>query len=214
MPGSVWLTYEQAAKRIGRHSDSVRRWRRDGLEFVMRDGKQMVLEEHLLAFYRDRLKAWPIHRHKMNRLRAEDGLPPLPPPPPRIKPERVAQRQIQQVPAEDDTDQDQPEPEKLYEPLDGMLDRFAAAAEHTALLEALKANPAPCKDVAGFIADRPDSEKLRPICASCPVLAQCDAYAVAAKIRAGFWAGVDRGRSVRTESAEPSAVPTKQHHAA
>lgn len=193
MPGAVWLTYEQAAKRVGRHVESVKQWRRDGLEFVMRDGKRMVLEEHLLAFYRDRLKAWPAHHNRMNRLRAEDGLPPLPPPASRIKPGRVAQRQMQQVPAEGDPDRDQTV--KLYEPLDGMLDRFAAAAEHAALLEALKANPAPCKDVAGFIADRPDSAQLRPICVRCPVLAQCDAYAVAAKIRTGFWAGVDRSKN-------------------
>lgn len=50
----------------------------------------------------------------------------------------------------------------------------------------------PCEDLDLFTADRLTPEertRCESVCASCPLLAVCDAYAVTAKVQAGFWAG-------------------------
>ncbi|WP_373426036.1 WhiB family transcriptional regulator [Microbacterium sp. W4I20] len=55
-----------------------------------------------------------------------------------------------------------------------------------------------CADDLRFVDDgRSDAANraLRPVCESCPILAQCEAYAVAAPRHAivGYWAGARRG---------------------
>lgn len=62
--GVVWLDYRQAAKRTGRSTNTVKRWRRNGMPTVMRDGRQMVRQDVLLSWYRDRLLADPIMQQK------------------------------------------------------------------------------------------------------------------------------------------------------
>ena len=66
----------------------------------------------------------------------------------------------------------------------------------SATLDAALASAEPaCADDARFVADDPPEAALAWICASCPVLVECGAYAKAVRPRAGFWAGRQRGRS-------------------
>ena len=55
----------------------------------------------------------------------------------------------------------------------------------------------PATDEKGFVANRLTDEQrseCASICARCPVIDLCDAYATAAKVDFGFWAGVERRR--------------------
>lgn len=69
------LTYREAAKRVNRSVRTLWRWRRNGMPmgWAVRDGQRVrvVEEKVLLAWYRDRLKAWPIHQQRMARKRRE-----------------------------------------------------------------------------------------------------------------------------------------------
>jgi hypothetical protein len=83
-----------------------------------------------------------------------------------------------------------------------MSPRTAAAWQ--SLNDALaEADPA-CRNDERFTADdtiAADLESMRGLCASCPMLAQCDAYAAAAPgwIMSGFWAGAKRGQNTRAD---------------
>ncbi len=68
-----WYDYRQAARRVGRSENTVKRWRRAGMPTTIRDGRRMVREDVLLAWYRDRLQAWPVHRWRMRRLLGAGG---------------------------------------------------------------------------------------------------------------------------------------------
>lgn len=67
-----FLTYKQAARRVGRSIETVKRWRRDGLPMVNRDGYAVVSEDELLAWFRARLLADPVHQIRMRRVRREE----------------------------------------------------------------------------------------------------------------------------------------------
>jgi len=67
-----------------------------------------------------------------------------------------------------------------------------ASVAYTALTLALDRTPAECHRVDLFIADDltpADAHALSTICAACPVMALCAAYAAIARPLAGFWAG-------------------------
>lgn len=66
---STWLDYRQAGRRIGRSEGTIKRYRREGMQMPLRDGRRMVREDVLLAWYRDRLQAWPIHQARMRSVR-------------------------------------------------------------------------------------------------------------------------------------------------
>lgn len=42
----------------------------------LRDGRRVVREDVLLAWYRDRLRAWPIHQARMRKARRAEGQKP------------------------------------------------------------------------------------------------------------------------------------------
>lgn len=66
-----------------------------------------------------------------------------------------------------------------------------------ALNRALQDDAPPCAGHASFTADSRtelQQERCASICARCPVIDQCDAYATAAKVDFGFWAGIERRR--------------------
>ncbi|WP_347756815.1 WhiB family transcriptional regulator [Agrococcus sp. ProA11] len=66
------------------------------------------------------------------------------------------------------------------------------AVAWSALNAALEDNAPPCDGRALFTADRLSEEEralCASICASCPVLDLCNAYAVASGPTFGFWAG-------------------------
>jgi hypothetical protein len=74
-------------------------------------------------------------------------------------------------------------------------------AEWQALHAALQEGVPACFGRDSFTADRlrdDERAKCEAICAACPVAEQCDAYATAAKVTAGYWAGnfyTPRGRA-------------------
>lgn len=76
---------------------------------------------------------------------------------------------------------------------------MSAASAWAELQDALAATEPSCKDDARFTDDgRADSANadLVSVCAQCPVLAQCAAYARAEKtsrLQGAFWAGKRRG---------------------
>lgn len=68
------------------------------------------------------------------------------------------------------------------------------------LLDAMETHTPACRDIPLFTADDPsraDREVCAAICADCPLLIECSAYAEAAKPAAGIWAGVTHGRKTR-----------------
>lgn len=75
-----WLTYSEAAHRVGRTTRNIRRWHADGMVMEWRTGsdnqrERVVDEEVLLAWFRDRLKASPTHYYRVRAIARELGLP-------------------------------------------------------------------------------------------------------------------------------------------
>ena len=71
---TVWLTYRQAARRVHRSIRTIRRWKRNGMPTILREGVRYVDEETLLAHWRARMQADPIHQQRLRvllRSRAE-----------------------------------------------------------------------------------------------------------------------------------------------
>lgn len=67
-----YLTYWEAAHRVGRSKRAIQRWRKNGMPMTMNQAGERIVEERvLLAWYRDRLRAWPPHIYRMRRLRNE-----------------------------------------------------------------------------------------------------------------------------------------------
>lgn len=65
----TWLTYRQAARRVHRTIRTIRRWKKNGMPTILRDGIRYVEEETLLAWWRDRLQADPVHQQRMRTMR-------------------------------------------------------------------------------------------------------------------------------------------------
>lgn len=68
------LTYREAAKRVGRSTLTIKRWRRRGLlpmGWGVQNGQRVrvVAETELLRCFRERLKADPVHQRIMARNR-------------------------------------------------------------------------------------------------------------------------------------------------
>lgn len=66
-------TYRQAAKRVGRAVITIKRWRRHGMPMGYdKHGRRIVEEAVLLAFYRSKLLADPIHQQKLRKIFGEE----------------------------------------------------------------------------------------------------------------------------------------------
>jgi hypothetical protein len=67
------LTYREAAARVHRSVRTLWRWRKHGLEmgWDVRDGQRVrvVREDVLLAYWRARLMADPVHQLRMRKMR-------------------------------------------------------------------------------------------------------------------------------------------------
>ncbi|GAB2567408.1 hypothetical protein [Leucobacter ruminantium] len=64
-----WLTYRDAAARVGRSKRALQRWHRKGMPMRTDNrGRKIVHEVTLYAWYRKNLKAWPPHQWKMRRI--------------------------------------------------------------------------------------------------------------------------------------------------
>ncbi|WP_159576072.1 hypothetical protein [Microbacterium sp. 8M] len=62
------LTYRQAARRVRRSVRTLKRWRRNGMPMEWQDGHLVVEESVLLAWWRDRMSADPVHQQRIRRM--------------------------------------------------------------------------------------------------------------------------------------------------
>jgi hypothetical protein len=155
--------------------------------------ERVVDEEVLLKWFRERLKNSPAHYYRMRAIAREHGLPEP------ARPESV-DRARPKPPAllseahnagdEDEQASSGVTRWKSFEPLDTMKP-MKGGPEYRELQRALRETPAPCRGVKEFTADRIDDVSqayLATICAACPVIDLCRAYAERAHPD-GYWAG-------------------------
>lgn len=65
----TWLTYRDAAKRVHRSTRAIKRWRANGMPMTFdTSGRRIVDEQVLLAWFRARLQADPVHQARMRAL--------------------------------------------------------------------------------------------------------------------------------------------------
>ncbi|MFJ4255164.1 WhiB family transcriptional regulator [Microbacterium sp. NPDC090003] len=191
-----WYTYKQAAARVGSSERTVRHWRSDGMvmgwEIIEGQRTRVVREDVLLAWWRDTMDRSPVHQFRVRKRAKEAGIAyvaPVPKPKPNPTPKSVPKPPV----VDDDADDGAswPAPLPFYEPLDQMKP-MVGRDEFATLLKATRDNPTGCQDVDEFTADQATVEEQRvlaAICAECPVLELCRAYAVATKPTTGYWAG-------------------------
>lgn len=178
-----WLTYSQAAERVRSHPETVKRWRRMGLSFALVDGRRVVREDALLAFWRERMKADPVHQARIARDRRQDAsgevVASVPP--------RAMKRAQAGAPRRTAAPRPQP---SLGGDLLGNVAPMRGAREFAALQDALRGVTPSCNGVDVYTADHPsedDVATMRVICASCPVLTRCQTYADAGRPSSGYW---------------------------
>lgn len=197
-----WLSYTEAAKRVGRSSRNIRRWRAEGMPMEWRtssDGRleRVVDEEVLLAWFRDRLNASPVHQYRMRRIARNQGLPgPITPPRAVVGVKRENRQRSEVIRA--DPDDRTPIDVLAQQRREAFVEVVTAnslktgAAEYAALQEALKTETPACDGLAMFTEpDTVDAEEralMAGICEGCPVVDLCRAFADASHAP-GFWAG-------------------------
>lgn len=152
---------------------------------------RVVREDVLLAWWRDRMAASPVHQYRMRAKRREAGLPDLPV---TLRPKHARNAQKRN---EGSTKREQTPslgthtPERPFDPLESVKP-LRGGEEYARLQEALRDTPAPCADDDAFTADTiPTSTaaELARICASCPVRDLCAAFAAVNRPGHGYWAG-------------------------
>lgn len=205
----TWLTYAQAAPRVKKSEHTIQIWRREGL--VMRwqviDGQRTRVVElnELLKFWRERMQSSPVHYYRMRKQAIENGMPLLPMPE-RFKEMRrrasIASAETrraagthltQERPSDGRTEPENGTPAPTVDPLATM--KVRGAPEYRALTDGLRTYTPSCAGMDEFTAGRvsPEAtERMAGICAGCPLLEQCRAFATASKPTAGFWAGSTR----------------------
>lgn len=73
-------------------------------------------------------------------------------------------------------------------------------AEYAALVEAMETSRPACRDYEFFTADQADTAQkalATRLCAACPLIDACRAYAEASKPTTGIWAGIPYPRRGR-----------------
>ena len=211
MPEQTWLSYTEAAHRVGRSDRIIRKWRRDGMAMSWRVGadgqrERVVREDVLLAWFRDRLKASPAHYYRMRALARENGLPD---PTPHAALSRPKTPRQPTAPAGAESAADDPVRShtagsaRVVDPL-ADVKPMRGGAEYTDLHRALQDTEPGCRGIDAFTADGIDGETvpmLAAICARCPVLDQCAAFAAISRPAVGFWAGRPAGDIAALRSA-------------
>lgn len=170
-----------AGERLGASERTIRRWVKDGqLEFVdgaLREIDLLIVDKRMRAL-RKRPDPWQILMQERGARTATPSRPAAPADGFPVHPE--LRERIGELPRMDFDDERAPL----------LRDR---PAEFDALQTMLMRVTVPCKDDDRFTADSatlPDSARtMAALCAECPALAACDAYATAALPAAGFWAG-------------------------
>lgn len=65
----TWHTYRGAAARVNRSIRTIKRWRREGMPMTWdTTGRRIVQEQTLLAEYRRRLQADPVHQQRIRAI--------------------------------------------------------------------------------------------------------------------------------------------------
>lgn len=192
----VYLTYADAARRVRRDTRTVKRWARQGMpvEWRVDDGGlrfRVVEESVLLAWWRDRMAASPVHYYRLRRIAIDNGLPE----PQRPRKVRTSQEPVgseNHDPTHNDGENVGTSGPTVQQVL-AELPPFVGQAEHAALVRAMEDEPPACDGLEVFTADRFDdpeqTEMMRGICRSCPLLELCTAFAIAGRPSAGMWAG-------------------------
>lgn len=63
-----YLTYRQAARRVQRSTRTIKRWRRSGMRMTFdKQGRRVVELPVLLAWWRARMTADPVHQARLRR---------------------------------------------------------------------------------------------------------------------------------------------------
>lgn len=199
LDSKTWLTYNEAAKRIGRSRTSIRSWRRQGMPMRWRntpDGPERIVDESvLLAWFREKLQADPVHQARMRKHAREAGLPVPEVPKVRRHQEDPSRRSESQSTLEDETPIDvlaHQRAEAFREVLNATA-LTEGGPEFYALQLALKTETPACDGITAFTdtsgtMEQDQREIMEAICWHCPVLEKCRAFAEVAKPE-GFWAG-------------------------
>lgn len=196
-----WLTYAEAARRMGRSKRNILRWRTEGMpvEWHVYEGGQrcrVIDEAVLLKWFREKLKNSPAHYYRMRAIAREHGLPEpaRPESVDRARPKPpVLVSEAHSVGDQDEQASSRVTRWKSFEPLDTMKP-MKGGPEYRELQRALWETPEPCRGVDDFTAERIDTAtaaKLAGICATCPVIDLCRSYAERAHPD-GYWAGITR----------------------
>ncbi|WP_157540803.1 WhiB family transcriptional regulator [Microbacterium sp. XT11] len=163
------------------------------MEWRVDEGGQryrVVEESVLLAWWRDRMNASPVHFYRMRAKAIERGETPPPVPERFTKRPTAASTASQVSEGQDDSDSHS----EAVTALLADLPVFHGHAEHAALVAAMETEPPGCDGLEVFTHDRFDdpeqTEMMRGICRECPLLEMCRAFAVAGRPSAGMWAGM------------------------
>jgi hypothetical protein len=175
-----WLSYREAAALVGRSTRNIRRWHAEGMQMREIDGQMFVEKDVLQAWYRDRLKASPVHYYRMRANARANGRPD----PIRLHPAPGQNR----PPASDAVRRSEPS-----QPVPEMPTLKRGAYQYSELVEALRGTPPSCAGDDRFTAERltsVDTAEMEAMCAACPLVSLCRAFAAEAKPAAGYWAGL------------------------
>ncbi|MGN7859511.1 WhiB family transcriptional regulator [Microbacterium sp. 22303] len=193
-----------------RSEHSIRVWRQNGMPMEWRTDDtgqrfRVVREDVLLAWWRDRMKASPVHFYRLRKDRRTAGLPDL------SLPTSVTGRKGRghlQVPedASDAASEAYTSAQSHVDlaPLLADLPEFVGQHAHAALVRAMEDSPPACDGLDGFTRDRFDDPEetamMRGICRACSLLELCEAFAIAGRPAAGMWAGMTPADIRRTGS--------------
>lgn len=228
----TWLSYAEAAKRVRRSDHTIRLWRAAGMPMEWRRDeigqRYRVVELSVLpAWWRDRLNNWPAHQNRMRRAAIERGETP-PPIPKRSerrqesKSDAPQARTLPERPGDggngsgEPTAPDSGAPARVIDPLADMA-TLRGSLEYRYLTEKLKDATPGCAGIPEFTADKVDAETaamMADICAHCPLLARCEAFAVSSHPTAGFWAGQTWRKYDSSHESRPDLTPASHAHTA
>ncbi|MFK4759662.1 WhiB family transcriptional regulator [Microbacterium sp. ZW T5_45] len=216
-----WLTYAEAARRVQKSKRTVQLWRRQGMpmQWTEQDGQRVRVVELdvLLAWWRRKMTASPVHFYQLRKRAVERGETP-PPVPERFRARRTPTEQPQgreigasqptQVP---DGQDDVTGRSETFAQVLADLPPFHGYSEHAVLMAAMEEDPPACDGLEVFTRDRygepEEVAMMRDICRSCPLLDLCQAFAAAGKPTGGMWAGMTPAEiGGRVSNATPAAA--------
>lgn len=68
-----YFTYRQAARRVRRSVRTIKRWRKGGMPMSWQNGFRVVELQTLLAWWRDRMSADPVHQQRLRKMLREES---------------------------------------------------------------------------------------------------------------------------------------------